>query len=556
MNETQITEAIKQLKPSGSLDPNGLSKKMIKKLLPSIVTPLTRIARNSLKYKYIPQCLKNVHIVPIPKANKNSAYAKNIRGINLAPIIIKIIEKVVKSQMYEWLENRNFFSKSQHGFRKNRSTITCLIRMVNKIRECMADQSKGIILNMDFSKAFDVVNHGKLINEIRKAGVAGQALLWITEWLKDNTFQCRIDDALSDPRPITSGVRQGSVLGPLLWIIYCNQLLKDLPEDEIFAYADDVQYRHKYNKNGDKRMEELQIVLKICEKWSEEMGVEYSKDKCSMISLGVKDQPTTSVYLDGEEIKFHPKNTTTVLGVKFQGGKLDPFGANRQRTTRDATLAYRQIKTFFRYASFKNIQIVMTAYSRSKICYGAELWNLARYEKNEPGEEYVFKVVSKPPCLATADRLHKRMFEGKKASKSDILKKGFHKAIEMLPTQYCIYLQLQVVFNLLADNLENADIYKCDFLPVNEFHTDRNTRSQDEDLFTKSTNLNALHGELSIMTQHKILVREIIDKYPDILNMKSQKQKIYIKSFLQEMSCRENEVRRLLSVGEYVQKKW
>ena len=153
------------MKTSGSIDPNGLSKKMIKNL-PNLTKPITNVVKSMVDNNHIPECLKEIHIIPIAKPGKNSAYAKNVRGINLSPIILKILEKVIKEQIYEFLDNKNFFSNAQHGYRKDRGTITCLLHLINQIRKSLMEGSGSLILAMDLKAAFDVVPHDRLLKAV------------------------------------------------------------------------------------------------------------------------------------------------------------------------------------------------------------------------------------------------------------------------------------------------------------------------------------------------------------------------------------------------------
>ena len=124
------------------------------------------------------------------------------------------------------------------------------------------------MITLDFSKSFDVFDHKILLVEINKAGIVGNAFKWIGNWLTENNYQCRIKKALSKARNITSRCRQGSTLGPTLFLVFINSLLKSLPEAFIFAYAEDITIVIPHeNKNGNNDII-LQSMLYTCTKWS------------------------------------------------------------------------------------------------------------------------------------------------------------------------------------------------------------------------------------------------------------------------------------------------
>ena len=169
-----------------------------------------------------------VHIIGIPKGS-GSDKPSGIRPINLTSNLLKIWEWVIKNQIFPYLEGQEYFSDAQHGFRKGRSTQTCLTGIMNIVQRNI---TKGAcMVTLDFSKAFDVLKHNILLEEVNKAGIKGDAFKWVGDWLTGNDFQCRVKEELSKARSITSGCRQGSTLGPGLFLIFINLLLKMLPTE-------------------------------------------------------------------------------------------------------------------------------------------------------------------------------------------------------------------------------------------------------------------------------------------------------------------------------------
>ena len=191
MDELKVRDAIKEIKVSKSRDANGISKEIIKNIQSAIIPSIAKLGKLSIKMNKIPTCQKVVHIIGIPKGT-GSDRPEGIRPINLTSNILKVWERVIKNQVFPYLEEKKYFSESQHGFRKGRSTQTCLTGIMSVIQRNI---SRGAyMVALDFSIAFDVLNHEILLQEINKAGIKGEAFKWIGDWLTGNDFQCRIKE--------------------------------------------------------------------------------------------------------------------------------------------------------------------------------------------------------------------------------------------------------------------------------------------------------------------------------------------------------------------------
>ena len=357
---------------------------------------------------------------------------------------------------------------------------------------------------------------------------------------------------MSDPRPITSGVRQGSVLGPLLWIIYINQLLKDLPEDCVFAYADDIHYLHLLGKGNDPRLGDLEEAARISDEWSRKQGVEFSATKCKMICLGQRDPPETNIQLAGTKVEFDEDNKITILGLCFQGGVKNIFASAEEKAIGKVKLAFRQIRTFFKEASFREVQIVNCVYSRSRAAYAAACWNTGWYEK--VGDRYEMR--DKQRAMKTIDRYHALALKGKRVAEGDVRIKGFNNAVHLLPSQNTILIQTVIALEILAGNMEVAGLMKNDFLPVNAFATNVTTRARDLGRFEQSMNLQSLHGQYSLLFKQHKSIFELLQTHPDLLQVTPIKRKSLVFDFFANMTCHENEWRKLIGAGAWRPKIW
>ena len=278
-----IKKAIGEMTSSKSKDSNGIGKETLINIQESFIPSLVKLGNLTFKKGKVPEYLKTVHITAIPKGAKSDE-ASGVRPINLTSNILKIWERVVKLQIYPYLEGKEYFSTAQHGFRKNRSTSICLGKIMNVIQRNI---KRGVhLVGLDFSKTFDVLDHEIMVQELKNAGFSGKAFQWISNWLVGNEFQCRIKDSLSKARKITTGCRQGSTLGPLLFLIFINSLLRKLPERMTFCYADNVMLVVPFTNAENKNANLLQNMLDICTKWSNENGLKFNVKKCHRVNLG------------------------------------------------------------------------------------------------------------------------------------------------------------------------------------------------------------------------------------------------------------------------------
>ena len=217
------------------------------------------------------------------------------------------------------------------------------------------------MIALDFSKAFDVLNHEILLEEVNKAGIKGNAFRWIGDWLTGNDFQCRVKNELSKTRNITSGCRQGSTLGPGLFLIFINSLLNSLPKGSAYCYADDITLVLPYSAIKEQNEEKLQGMLDECTKWSERTGLKFNVKKCYILNIGTKRPQKTEFNLCGKTIEPAKNDKVNVLGVWFTGKKVDPMADMKAKTIRDGNLVFKKLRTYFNKSNFNTIKRVYNA---------------------------------------------------------------------------------------------------------------------------------------------------------------------------------------------------
>ena len=261
-------EALSSLNPNKSPGPDNLHPKFLKLTAKSLAKPIKLLFDKSLSEGEIPNDFKTAEVRPIfKKGNKNCA--GNYRPVSLTSIICKIMESFIKKALYEHLINNNILSQQQYGFVSGRSTITQLLVTLNEWLYNLDNDIQTDAAYMDFRKAFDLVPHKRLISKLKAYKIDGQILNWIISFLSDRTQYVKINNDCSSKLNVTSGVPQGSVLGPTLSIYFINDLPNVVNDTPIKIFADDTKLYHgiQDENNVKKLQDSIDAMFEWTQKW-------------------------------------------------------------------------------------------------------------------------------------------------------------------------------------------------------------------------------------------------------------------------------------------------
>ena len=239
VDESCIIKIFKELKPKSSTDHEGMSVKILKNVSTKLASPLAIIVNQSLNSGIVPQALKVSKVNPVFKKNDNTL-CDNYRPIALLPTISKILEKIVHKQLITYLINSKLLFNSQHGFRQNHSTGTATIEFNDNILKHLDNNETPVSIFLDLTKAFDTLNHDILLYKLSCYGIHNTALDWFNSYLSQRYQYVEYLNCHSSKLPITTGVPQGSILGPLLFNIYINDINKASTVFDFELYADDT----------------------------------------------------------------------------------------------------------------------------------------------------------------------------------------------------------------------------------------------------------------------------------------------------------------------------
>ena len=266
--------------------PDDISGKLLKTLAPNIVEIYTLLFQTSLNQGKIPKDWKSAKVIPIFKKGDKSK-PENYRPVSLTSITCKLLEHIIYSNIMDHLEKHEILNDIQHGFRQKRSCESQLITAINDFSKCLNHRGQIDSILLDFSKAFDKVDHKGLIVKLENNGISGNVLKWIEAFLFGRTQTVLVDGAESNEIAVRSGVPQGTVLGPLLFLIYINDInINITPGTKLRLFADDSFLYREIKDTNDCKI--LQNDLETLQKWEKKWKMEFHPEKCQLLRITKK----------------------------------------------------------------------------------------------------------------------------------------------------------------------------------------------------------------------------------------------------------------------------
>ena len=282
ITENTVGKLLKGLKQDKSPGIDNLHPQFLKELHNELTTPLTIIFNKSLNTKTIPKDWKKARISAIHKKGSKSQ-ANNYRPVSLTSIACKTMEKIIRNHITEHLNSNDLFTDKQFGFMAGRSTSLQLINVLEEWTEAI-DSSKTIdCLYMDYRKAFDTVPHKRLLKKLEAYGIGQNMIDWLQDYLNERLQQVSVNGQNSEWHRVTSGVPQGSVIGPLMFVLYINDL-PDKIESPIYLFADDTKIFKIINTQEDQKA--LQRDLVKLQTWTETWLLQLHPEKCKYLHIG------------------------------------------------------------------------------------------------------------------------------------------------------------------------------------------------------------------------------------------------------------------------------
>jgi hypothetical protein len=282
---SEVKNAIRSTK-SNAVGLDGISLKFIKLFLPLILSPITHIFNTAISTKKFPDAWKISKIVPVPKI-KDPSWLKDYRPISILPTVSKALERVMKDQIVLFCNERGLFNPLQSGFRPGHSTTTALLKITDDILVELDRKFQTILVLLDFSKAFDTVNFKLLCQKLKtQFGFSDSAISLIKSYLMDRTQCVFANGAYSSFLPVTQGVPQGSILGPLLFSLFINDISNSILFSHYHLYADDVQiYLSGREENIASVVDQINTDLASISNWSTQNGLCLNSQKTQTMAI-------------------------------------------------------------------------------------------------------------------------------------------------------------------------------------------------------------------------------------------------------------------------------
>lgn len=488
-----VYNAIKSLKNSSTTDIYGLNSKILKACSYNFIVFLCDFFNACLQTGYFPQVFKMAKVLPIPK-NRDHDSINNFRPISIIPILGKLLERIVNRYLYEYFEDNNLLSPTQFGFRKNKSTIAALRSVVGHIVEGFEAGDLIGLTMFDLSKAFDCVSHDILLRKLEWYGICGNNHKFLKSYLQSRYQVVEIKGSLSSQLEVKHGVPQGSILGPLLFLIYINDLEVSLSPGVVIEFADDCTLITRGN-SIDRVNEDTQF-------FSDKMLDWFKRNR-----LTSNESKTTSMLISTNR-KLKSTDPAKLLGIIIDPGlSWLPYINNISSKMAKSIFVLRRLKY---YLPDKELLNAFHAYVQAHISYAVELWGADAHA------DIIFKLQKRALRILAGVNYRE--------SCRDIFPK-FN-----IPTVSCLYILRHLVH--IHSNL-------ADFNTNGQYHSYATRAAHD---------LRPLGLRLSTSCRNSSQI-DLYNKVPPLIRKLNSKQfKLKVKTYLIENA--------FYSVSEYLQRDW
>jgi hypothetical protein len=360
-----VAKLLRNLNASKATGPDGIPSNILKHCADTLAPPLTTIFNYSLETGSLPSDWLTANIASVfKKGDRNKA--ENYRPVSLTSVSCKLLEHVICHHLRNHLEKHGILTDKNHGFRSGHSCETQLLTTMHDLLKSNDAKTQTDVIILDFSKAFDTVPHAKLLSKLQHYGIKGPVHHWITTFLTKRTMRVLLEGEISKEACVESGVPQGTVLGPLLFLCHIN----DLPQtvtSSVRLFADDcLLYREIRNFQDHLR---LQADLSKLEVWAQNWGMRFNASKCYV--LPTKDTSKYFYRLNGEILKHVEHNP--YLGIQISADLKWGTHINMMCKKARSTLGFlrRNLGT----CPPKCRHMAYISLLRSKLEYGAVVWD-------------------------------------------------------------------------------------------------------------------------------------------------------------------------------------
>ena len=361
-----LDKEVSDLNPRKATTHKNVPPKILKLNSDICVQPLTQIFNDCIENSSFPDELKCADVTSLPK-NGPSNSRTNFRPISVLPTVSKLFERIMDKQIVAYITP--FLSSLLCGFRKGYNAQHALVRLLEKFKISLDEGGKAGAVLMDLSKAFDCIRHDLLIAKLHAYGFSREALTLINNYLTNRQQRVKVNGSFSSWKSVVRGVPQGSVLGPLLFNIYINDLLLFIQDSDICNYADDTTI-YTCNKNLDNIVHKLENDCKIALKWFADNFMKLNADKCHLLVLGQRcDDPVT--------VRIGSANVVNSYEEKLLGVQIDSKLSFENHVSKLCQKASNKLYALARispYMDQRKLRALMRAFITSQFQYCPLIW--------------------------------------------------------------------------------------------------------------------------------------------------------------------------------------
>ena len=459
VSENDVSNIIEELHTKCSTGYDGISTKLLKLIKQPILQPLTTIVNQSLTSGIFPDKLKIAKITPIYKKD-NKHHITNYRPISILPAISKIFEKIVCNQISSYLIKNNYLTENQYGFCKLFSTEHAILELSDRVISELDQGHSPLAIFLDLSKAFDTLNHDILLSKLQYYGIKNSAFNWLKTYLENRNHFVQIENYKSRMLPVSLGVPQGTILGPLLFIIYINDISHCSDFFKFITYADDTNlFYNMHNTDPTNINSELNKVLH----WLEvnKLSINIPKTKFMIFHNQNKNINCITPDITIKDTKIERVESFNFLGVIF-----DQHMKWNCHVNNIALKLSRTIGIFYKLKHFLPSYILKMLYNSlilPHLSYGILAWGTS--------SEHLFKLQKKSVRIIANEKYNAHteplfksldLLKLNDIFKSHILKFYFNFCHNLLPE-----------FFLRFDLVQRSNFYAYNIRTKNVLHTSR-----------------------------------------------------------------------------------
>ena len=349
--------------------PDGITTRILKDFSTELAPVFTTLFQASISQGTLPVDWKKADVAPIYKKGMKNC-AANYRPVSLTSVVCKVMEHIVCSNIMRHCDRHHILTDAQHGFRKRRSCETQLVITLQDLARTIDNRGQTDVILLDFSKAFDKVPHHRLLHKIYHYGIRGNTHKWIKEFLNVREQKVVLDGCISRTAPVKSGVPQGSVLGPLLFLLFINDLPEYVSHSSVRLFADDCILYREVTSPEDAC--QLQRDLDALQQWESDWLMEFHPLKCQVLHITNKRTPTRNPY------NIHGHQLEEVEAAKYLGVTIHQklsWNTHIGQVCRKANSARAFLQRNISKCPTKTKALCYTTLVRPIMEYGSIIWD-------------------------------------------------------------------------------------------------------------------------------------------------------------------------------------